>query len=240
MHRFDLWREKADCDNYVYDYYFWKPQFYAPGVLSFANRIREDVFAYRDNGFKGMVVDGSQRCYFPNAFSFYTYGAMLFDHSLTMEELVEDYFSHAYGDQWQTVVAFLQEIDQLMPQSYLEALHTAPVPSNFYNPKMEAQLLSVAEVTNKYAAIFDEHKNMPYRVQTVAMRLMRQHTDFCAGYAKFMALKCLGKDAEAKAEAVAFLEEFGKRELALEHYYDHYMSSAALLAIVNTKSEYDQ
>lgn len=240
MHRFDLWREKADCDNYVYDYYFWKPQFYAPGVLSFANRIREDVFAYRDNGFKGMVVDGSQRCYFPNAFSFYTYGAMLFDHSLTMEELVEDYFSHAYGDQWQTVVAFLQEIDQLMPQSYLEALHTAPVPSNFYNPKMEAQLLSVAEVTNKYAAIFDEHKNMPYRVQTVAMRLMRQHTDFCAGYAKFMALKCLGKDAEAKAEAIAFLEEFGKRELSMEHYYDHFMASGALLAIVNTKSEYDQ
>jgi len=28
--------------------------------------------------------------------------------------------------------------------------------------------------------------------------------------------------------------------LALEHYYDHYMANAALLSIVNTKSEYDQ
>ena len=81
---------------------------------------------------------------------------------------------------------------------------------------------------------------MPWRVQTVAMRLLRHHTDFCAGFAKFMATKCLGKDAEAKAEAVEFLAEFGKREVEIEHYYDHYMANAALLSIVNTKSEYDQ
>ena len=81
---------------------------------------------------------------------------------------------------------------------------------------------------------------MPYRVQTVAMRLMRQHTDFCTGYAKFMAVKCLGKDDEAKEQAVAFLNEFGKRELAMEHYYDHFMATNALNAIVNTKSEFDQ
>ena len=240
MHRFDLWREKAACDNYVYDYYFWKHQFYAPGVLSFAKRIREDVFAYRDNDFKGIVVDGSQRPYFPNAFSFYVYGAMLFDNSLTLEELVEDYFSHTYGDGWETVVEYLKLIDDLMPQSYLEALHTAPVPTNFYKPEMEAQLLSVEEATKKYAAFFDEHKNMPHRVQSVAMRLMRHHVDFCVGYAKFMAIKCLGKDAEAKAAATEFLNEFGKRELALEHYYDHFMASNALMAAVNTKSEFDQ
>ena len=241
MHRFDLWREKVRCyENYVYEYYFWKHQFYAPGVLSFARRIREDVFAYRDNDFKGMVVDGSQRCYFPNAFSFYVYGAVLFDNSLTLEELIEDYFSHAYGDQWQTVVEFLKEIDRLMPQTYLEALHTASAPLNFYKPEMEAQLLSVEEVAKKYAAVFDEHKNMPCRVQTVAMRLMRQHTDFCTGYAKFMAVKCLGKDDEAKEQALAFLNEFGKRELAMEHYYDHFMAANALNAIVNTKSEFDQ
>ena len=127
-----------------------------------------------------------------------------------------------------------------MPQSYLEALHTAPVPSNFYNPAMEEQLLAVEGVAKKYAAIFDEHRNMPYRVQTVAMRLMRHHTDFCTGFAKFMAVKCLGKDAEAKEVATEFLQEFGKREESIEHYYDHFMASLALRAIFNTKSEFDQ
>lgn len=240
MHRFDLWRERAGCDSYVYDYYFWKHQFYAPGWLSLAKRIREDIFAYRDNDFKGMVIDGSQRCYFPNAFAIYVYGAVLFDHSLTLEELIEDYFSHAYGDQWKTVVEYLETIDRLMPQTYLECLHTAQVPSNFYKPEMEAQLLSVEEAVQKYAQFFDEHKNMPQRVQTVAMRLMRNHVDFCVGYAKFMAIKCLGKDDEAKTAAFAFLDEFGKRELEMEHYYDHFMACNAIKAIVSSKSDFDQ
>ena len=240
MHRFDLWREKAPCDAYVYDYYFWKHQFYAPGVFSLANRIREDVYAYRDNDFQGMVVDGSQRCYFPNAFSFYVYGAVLFDNSLTMEELVEDYFSHAYGDQWQTVVEFLKEIDRLMPQTYLEALHTANKPLNFYKPEMEAPLLSVEAVAQKYAALFDAHRNMPYRVQTIAMRLIRHYTDFVTGYAKFMAIKCVGKDEEALEAAQEFLKEFGKREQSIEHYYDHFEATYSLNAIIKTKSEFDQ
>jgi hypothetical protein len=240
MHRFDLWLERANCDTYVYDYYFWKPQFYAPGVLSFAKRIREDIFAYRDNGFKGMVIDGSQRCYFPNAFSFYVYGAVLFDNSLSLEELIEDYFSHAYGDQWKTVVEFFREIDQLMPQTYLECLHTAPVPSNFYKPEMQAQLLAVKERLQSYAAFFQDHRNMPYRVQTVAMRLLRHYVDFCIGYAEFMELKCMGKDGEAKETALNFLKEFGKREESIERYYDHFMACNAFLAILNTKSEFDQ
>lgn len=105
---------------------------------------------------------------------------------------------------------------------------------------MEKPLLSVEAVAGKYAAVFDANKNMRYRVQTVAMRLMRQHTDFCTGFAKFMAIKCLGKDAEAKTAAMEFLEEFGKRELAMEHYYDHFMASHALHSIINTTSAYDQ
>ena len=64
-----------------------------------------------------------------------------------------------------------------------------------------------------------------------------EEENYCGGYAKFMALKCMGKDAEAKEAAIAFLEDFGKWELAIEHYYDHFM---ARNAIVNTKSDFDQ
>ena len=105
---------------------------------------------------------------------------------------------------------------------------------------MEAQLLSVEAVAQKYAAIFDAHRNMPYRVQTVAMRLIRHYTDYVTGYAKFMAVKCVGKDAQALEMAQEFLKEFGKREQSIEHYYDHIMVTNALNAIIKTKSEFDQ
>jgi len=238
--RANLWRKFAPCNSFAYEYHFWKHQFYAPGVLSFAKRLVEDVISYRDNGFGGMIQDGSQRSYFPNGFNYYCYASKLFDNSLTFEELKEDYFTHAYGDQWERVLAFLEKVDELMPQTYLEAKHTSRLGNNYYNPAMEKQLLELVPITEAFEAEFAAHSNMPYRVQTVAMRLIRMHAEYCRGYAKSMAIKCLGKDAEAKAFADQFLKEFGKYEVAIERYYDHKISTYALQSIFSTKSEYAQ
>ena len=234
------WRKFAPCNSFAYEYHFWKHQFYAPGVFSFAKRLQEDVLSYRDNGFGGMIQDGSQRAFFPNGFNYFVYASVLFDNDADFEELKKDYFSHAYGDQWRTVVEYLETIDKLMPQSYLECRHTAPVPPNFHKPEMEAQLLSVSEVCDKYDELFRQHRNMPYRVQTVAMRLLTKHIRFCRGFAACMAIKCIGKDAEAKDAAKAFLSDFGKQELAIERYYDHMMAKHAIMAIFSTKSTFAQ
>lgn len=240
MVRAKLWRKFAPCNSVAYEYHFWKHQFYAPGVLSFAKRLQEDVWSYRDNGFNGIIQDGSQRAFFPNGFSYYMYAAALFDNHADFDAVKEDYFRHAYGDQWQTVLEYLETIDTLLPQRYLEAKHTSPTASSYYKPEMEEQLLSVEAVTEKYAEIFRQHRNMPYRVQTVAMRLLTEHTDFCRGFAKCMAIKCLGKDQEAKEAAKTFLSEFGRRELSMERYYDHMMAKHAIMAIFSTKSQFAQ
>ena len=81
---------------------------------------------------------------------------------------------------------------------------------------------------------------MPFRVQTVAVRLLTEHAAFCRGLADALALKCVGKDAEAKQSFKEFMTAFGAREPAMERYYDHFMAVNALRAIFNTKSEYEQ
>ncbi len=240
--RADLWRKFVPGDSLVYEYHFWKPQFYAPGALSFAKRLHEDVLAYKANGFDGIIQDGSQRAFFPNGLSWYAYAATLFDNDTDLAALTEDYFRHAYGEHWQKALAYLQTIDKRMPQSYLECIHTPPRPemNNFYAPEREQELLSVAGVTEEYEAFFAQHTKMPYRVQTVAMQLLRKHCQFCRGYAGAMALKCMGKDAEAKTAATDFLRQFGQQEVAIERYYDHMMARHALMAIFSGKTTYAQ
>ncbi len=238
--RANLWRQFAPCNSFAYEYHFWKHQFYAPGVLSMAKRVFEDVVSYRDNNFNGLIQDCSQRCFFPNGFSFYCYAAKLFDSSVDFEDLKKDYFTHAYGDQWETVLAYLEEVDKRMPQTYMEAKHTARVKSNFFKPEMEQTLLSMVPVSQEYEEKFAQHKNMPHRVQTVAMRLMHRHAQYTQGLAKVMAIKCVGKDAEAKEAADKFFDEFGRYELEMERYYDHMLMCHAMHVIFNTKAEYAQ
>ncbi len=237
--RLNRWKEFAPCNSFAYEYHFWKHQFYAPGVLSFAKRVCEDVESYRDNGLNGMIQDGSQRCFFPNGFSFYCYGKKLFDNSLTYEELEEDYFSHAYGEAKDLVLSYLKAVEEGMPQTYMECKHSARIPSNFYKPEMESKLLGLIPTVKEFREKLLTYKNMPLRAQTVGIRLMLLHTEFIEGLAPVMAIKCLGKDEEAKIASQEFFQAFGKNEIAWERYYDQKQMVQAFVSIFNAKSQVD-
>jgi len=239
--RADKWRGFAGSPTIAYEYHFWKHQFYAPGVLSFARRLYEDVHSYKANGFNGIIEDGSQRSFFPNGLSYYVYAATLFDNSVDFDQVVEDYCRHAYGELWQTAIAYLKAMDEYLPQTYVEARHTLKVNHNkHYDPSMEEKLLAVEGITREFEEKFAAHRNMPCRVQTVSVRLLTRHMEFCRGLAAALALKCVGKDTEAKAAAIAFEQDFGKYEVAMERYYDHMIAVHAFNTIFNTKSEYAQ
>ncbi len=243
IHRAKLWRKFAPCNSFAYEYHFWKHQYYAPGVLSFARRLYEDVISYKANGFGGIIEDGSQRSYFPNGLNFYVYGATLFDNEVDFDATVEDYFQHIYGDAWQIAMEYLETIDTLMPQNYIEAVHSVGVatdPNHYYKPELKERLLAVEGVSREMKEKLKPYRNMPFRVQTVAVRLLAEYTDYCTGIANALALKCEGHDAAAKDLFTSFADDFGRRELGMERYYDHFTATQAMKAVFNTKSEYDQ
>ena len=241
MVRLKLWKNFLPAPAVAYEYHFWKHQFYAPGVLSFAKRVHEDVLAYKENGVDGIIEDGSQRSFFPNGLVYYVYAATLFDNSVKFDELVKDYFSHAYGETGELILAFLEKIDQLLPHEYLEARHSIHRDkTKYYRPDLQEQFLSVEPLTREFEEKLAAYKNMPYRTQTVSVRMMLKYAQYCRGLANALAIKCTGKDAEAKEALAAFEQEFGRYEVELERYYDHTMAVMAHLEIFNTKSEYAQ
>lgn len=239
--RAQAWQKFAPSPLIAYEYHFWKHQHYAPGVLSFARRLYEDVHSYKANGFNGIIEDGSQRSFFPNGLSYYVYAATLFDNAVDYDELVHDYCSHAYGDMCDLALEYLKAIDEHLPQTYVEVRHSLSRDVNqYYKPQMEQMLLAVDRITREYEQKFAAYKNMPYRVQTVSVRLLMKHAEYCRGLANALALKCVGRDVAAKEAIEAFEDEFGKYEVAMERYYDHTQTVAAFNAIFNRISEYNQ
>ena len=105
---------------------------------------------------------------------------------------------------------------------------------------MEQPLRAVEAITDEYARKFAAYRNMPHRVQTVSVRLLMRHMEFCRGLAAALALKCTGKDSEAKESFTQFMEHFGSYEVSMERYYDHMMAMHALKEIFNSKSVFEQ
>ncbi len=221
------WQETGECPSLVYEYHFWIHQYRDPGMMAFSKVIHDDVKGYRVNGFNGLIEDGSQRSYFPNGFNFYVYAATLFDTSVDYEELKKDYFTHAYGEIADDVINYLTKITEAFDINYLMKS------GSLYDPKRVPALRSVKEITAEFAPIFEAHKNMPYRAQTVAVRLLLKHIEYCNALSEVFVLKAYGADKEAVKLYQSFLKSFGKYEVEIETYFDQRMCNSSLKRIID-------
>ena len=205
----NIWKEKCNLPSFVYEYHFWWPQFRDLGVLNFARIIHEDVTGYRAHGFNGIVEDGSQRSFFPTALPFQVYAAALYDASLSYDEIKEDVFSHAYGDDWRTVEKFLKEIGEAIDYKYTFGQRPGEGGiSLWYNPDVIPSLEKVRSIVDKYRPFIEAHKNMPKRPQTVSYRILKRYLDYCVGLADAMIIKAGGKNNLALERVLKFIKEF--------------------------------
>ena len=220
----NLWRERNRVPSFVYEYHFWWPQFHDLGLFDFAKLINEDIIGYYKNGFRGIVEDGSQRSFFPNGLCFHTYAQTLFDTDVDFESLKADIFSHTYGEDWKTVEEMFIELGKAVDFRYLMgSLQGKGGNSKYYNPALISDFSRVPDIINKYRQFVLEHKNMPYRVQTVSYRVLEKFMELVTVLSELLIMKAGGKDQEALDKFALKLREFGKYELEMERVYDHHL-----------------
>ena len=222
---------------FAYEYHFWWHQV-DPSMLSHAERIWEDVRVYQSKGVHGLIEDGSQRSFFPGGLGFYTYARTLYDTSLTFEEIVEEYFSCAYGEDWKEVLAYMEKCREVLPYKLLENRASVnPEISSFYNPALVETLSKGDEVAAIGEALVKKNFNKPYRLQTVSYRLLGEQVKLFRSLAKAFSHKVVGEDDAAVAAFEDVFEEFGRREAELERYLDYKLYMCTLQGKLASKSE---
>ena len=108
---------------------------------------------------------------------------------------------------------------------------------DFFNPTHAANLAKVKEVAalERKLALRVLESHPAVRVQTVSMRLLLRHAEYCELFADMMEQKALGNEAEANRLWKKFRDQFGSHEFELERYYDHYMAMQAMAAYIDTE-----
>ena len=219
------WRQVWGGNAFAYEYHFWWHQYLDPGSLYFAKRVYEDVRSLKLMGLLGAVEDGSQRSFFPNGLSMYVYAEALLDDTLTFEAIAQDYLRHSYGENWQQVRAVLQAVSEACDYAWMEGEASEdPARGSRYAPKQ-------AEKLDYLPALAAQLRNLvpcaATRPQAVSYQLLGHLADYIEGLHTFLREKALGNDAAVADLADAFWREFGKREVAIERYYDQFLAVRA-------------
>jgi len=235
---FAKWKEMWKGANMAYEYHFWRHQFYDVGGIALSKIINEDVRSYKKHDVNGIIQDGSQRSFFPTGLVFYTYARTLFDSSLTAEQLAEEYFSCAFGENWKPIYDYLEEVGKAIGFGYLEGeMSSDPARSPYYNPEHVKSLQSVREITAKGRELIAAHYNKPFRVQTASVRVLELHAEFVELLADALIPKAQGNDEEAKRLRDVFMAQIGKKEVYFETCYDHHLAFYAYERIFNSKTK---
>ena len=230
------WERRCNVWTVAYEYHYCINQWYEPGAIKFAKLIYDDVRGYYANGFRGVIEDASQRTFFPNGFAFYIYASTLFDASTDFDAAVEDYYSHAYGEDWAKVVEFQKKLSELFHHEFLAGeLSADREKGKFYNPDVAKDLREIEFVIKDFAPFVEAHKNMPMRSQTVSFRLLNRYLEYAEELSKVFVLKSLGADREAHRAFWKFVNEYGKYEIEMERYFDFGMSVMLLNRIVGRR-----
>ncbi len=234
------WREHCNVHAVGYEYHFWLPQYRDLGLFDAAKIIYDDIRGYKANGLNGLIEDGSQRSFFPNGFGYYVYGSTMFDTSVDFEALKEDYFSHAYGEDWKEVVAFLEKLGKTLDFRYMNG--QLPVIDEekgaYYHPELVENLRKIGEIVDEFAPFIEAHKIMPMRAQTISIRILRRYLEYCKGISQVLILKAVGAGVEAQEAYYKFMDEFGKYEIEIEPYYDQFMAGLSMRAMFGFRGTY--
>ncbi len=222
--RMKTWQDVWAGPCFSYEYHFYTSPYYDVGSLYFPRRIYEDIQSLRKVNLLGYIEDGSQRCFFPNGLNMYVYASTLFDLSLDYDSIVEDYFTHAYGEHAPRVKKYFDELTEIFEFKYMNGKATLDKEKgNHYDPSLLADFERVAAICEEMKKFVLENYKSAVRVQTISMRLLLCHIDFTVGAAELMKLACQGITEGIDELAEDFYERMGKYEAEFERYYDHYL-----------------
>lgn len=106
------WQDCFQGDSFVYDYPLGRSHYGDLGYVGISKIIAEDIHHLSDLGLNGYISCQELRAAFPNSMPNYVMGRLLFDKTLTYEEVEEEYFQAAYGEEWKLALEYVHAISR--------------------------------------------------------------------------------------------------------------------------------
>lgn len=223
---------KGDC--FCYEYHFWRHQYFDPSGMYLPKLLYSDITALRKHGLDGIIEDGSQRSFFPTGFAFYVYGEALFDTEISLDALMQDYFSHAFGTEWESVVEYLQKIDERLDYAYLAGLKsTDPEKGRRYAPDYARRSAEIPAIVAAFRPVVERNLRQRYRASTVCWQVLRHHLEYVCGLADMVIPLAIGDTEQAARARDRLVDTFSRREIYIERNYDHYLACNVLNEILD-------
>jgi hypothetical protein len=112
------WQKVFSGDSFVYDYPLGRAHYGDLGYMGIAKIISDDIKNLGHLDMNGYISCQELRAGLPNAFPNYVMGYTLFHKDVSFDHMQAEYFKHAYGDDFSSVISYLSDLSMLCSPDY--------------------------------------------------------------------------------------------------------------------------
>ena len=231
---FEEWKKVWGGKSFVFDYHLWMAFHYDISGLKLARVCYDDNKLFGERGLDGTIECGTQRCFFPTGIVQYTHARTLFDDTVTFDEIVDDYFRHAFGEDYEKFVKYLYDLENTLPYVYLSRLRRN---ITLNQRDVIEKLRRADEVIDVGRELIRSHYNSDVRVRTVSVRILEYHIKYTESIVKMILSRIDGDEQSAKDTYAEMLAEYARVAHEFEYYVDPYQTFGEIGRILRNKIE---
>ncbi len=155
---FREWKKCFGGDSFFFEYHLYSDHYCDPGYVQTGSRLMRDLKLLDAVGTNGYMHCSTPRKQMPTSYPMYMAGMLLNNPTLSEEEIIKEYYSAAFGDDWEKVYDYLSSLSELFCPDFLRARELAASDEMFTDTKVVLQYMynpDAAESFGKIPAVID-------------------------------------------------------------------------------------
>ena len=208
------WKKQFHGDSFVYDYHLYVDHYHDPGYTSISKILYTDIKNLKSLGLNGLISCQEQRAFMPTAFPNYVMGKTLWDAEVQYEELANDYFMHAFGEDGMRCKEYLSQLSFLFNPPYLRN-ETEQI-----SKEAAEAFARIPEVIQAFAQVVKKNRQQADNCIAKSWEYLEYHSKICCQLASILAWKAKGEKEEMLSLWLSLKEYLLREEAAFQEAFD--------------------
>ncbi len=224
------WKRAFDGEDFVYGYHNYTEHFNDPGSMDFCYwyyvHLHQTV---EDLHFGGTMSDQTPRTAFPTALGTILNGEAQYDMSLSYEDIRDTYLKATYGEDFRSVIEYLEGLSKLFSPDSIRQKPTADLndylkndDKSYYknNPYAADRFAKIAPYVDAYLPTIKAHLSEQDPCHARSYKILQYHAEYCKLLAKVFEEGAKGDPQAEKVAHRALMDRMSEVEPAIQYEFE--------------------
>lgn len=211
------WQGIFAGDSFDFDYHWIWDHYADPGYMLVSRGLHDDLVQLRNIGLDGYMSCQVQRSFFPTGLGMAVMGGTLWNRDLGFDELADDYFGAAFGEEGAACRAYLSELSAAFDPRYLRG--ETPV----VDARRVLELERVPALVRAFRPVVERNAGSADSARAASWRYLLAHGRICESLAAVLSSRAAGREEEMRKRAQSWMRLLWELEPELHPVLDVWM-----------------